>query len=224
MSDVKRNSDADQAKKVAERESVSDYFALLLKTKKRRLGVLVIHILTLIAVAHLAWVSFVLKTPENPLPDGLVISALLFGLVYLSVFVLWLISVPFRKIVPANIDAATVINQLLFKSISYISPLRASKYTGKSEFRSEMPIFKILKYYYYNEVMIVIDILLLYVIFTVILRPEKAVASFVILNSPLGFFGVLLIVFYGAGSASAALILRMFCSLFSSFDSLNTNI
>jgi hypothetical protein len=177
-------------------------------------AVMVIHALSVLAVLHLGWVSFVLKKQTNQIPEQLSTTALLFASVYLIVLLKWIITVPFFEEVDQDADVAVLINRILFKSIGYISPFKASEYTSKYKlnFSGGMRVSGAIRDCYYNEAMIVFAILFYYFLFSILMLPQKAVNVFPVLGSGLGFFGIVLIAFYGAGAVTIALLFRIVCS------------
>jgi len=170
-----------------------------------------IHALAVFSVVHLAWVSFYQKTPTNPFPNDVYITVVLFSITYLSVFFIWVTSIPFLSSVPSNTNVVELINGLLYRSIGYVSPFKASEYTGITKLFSETQIYQVIRNHYYNDVMVVLAILFFYGLTKILIWPESAMSSFAVLNSELGFFLTMLLIFYGTGSVSIVLLLRFLC-------------
>jgi len=198
--------------KMGQKRNGSDPFNPELSMPLRRGGVVCIHALSLTSVIHLGWVSFVLKNPANQIPEELFVTALIFASTYLVALLLWIITIPFFGIVATNTNVANLINRLLYESISYISPFKASQYTSaRLNLANSMRVYEMIRDCYYNEVMVVLSILLSYLISVVLVTPQKALILLPIISSEFWFFLIMLVMFYGAGSAMAALLLRAIC-------------
>ena len=180
----------------------------------RKYGVLIIHLLSIIAVTHLAWVCFVLKTPEYRLPKELEFSALLFLLVYAFMIIVWIVDIPFGMNIPRGVDEVVIINHFLYESITYISPFKALR-EPKIPPRNDMRLFELMRKYFYKETMMVVSIAAIFLFGAIILlydsngggRIAKAT------NSAFGLFFIAAVIFSFSGAVLSVLFLRSFCFL-----------
>ena len=177
----------------------------------RKYGVIVLHLLSIIAITHLAWVCFVLKTPECRLPKELEFSALLFLLVYAFMIVVWIIDIPFSMNIPLGVDEAVVINQFLYKSITYISPFKAFR-DPKAAPRNDMRFFEIISNYYFKETMVVVCMAvgLLFGAVMLLYDPNESGRFSKEINSALGLFFIATGMFGFSGAVLSVLFYAVF--------------
>ena len=180
----------------------------------RKYGVLIIHLLSIIAITHLAWVCFVLKTPEYRLPKELEFSALLFLLVYAFMIVVWVVDIPFNMNIPRGVDEVIVINQFLYESITYISLFKAFR-DPKAPPRNDMRLFELIRNFYFKETMMVVSIAagLLFGAVTLLYGPSGSVIILKATKSSLSLFFLAFVMFSFSGSIFSVLFLRSFCFL-----------
>lgn len=186
----------------------------LISSKKRRYGILLIHFFAICATAHLIWVSFFIKTDLNPVPEEFLLSTLLFALVYLTILVLWCITIPFTKKIPKGVNLNTFINKILFDSIGYISPFKSAEKPFESILRANMPVYMLFLRKYYDISIFGFLILFAFGFYQMTTNPNEAMVTMKILNSGIGFFCTTLIIFYGFWSALSVISLKILCFLF----------
>lgn len=173
----------------------------------------IVHVLALSTILHLTWVSFFQKTASNPLPSELGFTTLLSFLTYLTVFLLWLIDIPFHEKVPAGTKVADFLNKYMYDHISYISPFKADKYTGIEVTRNDTSVRSLILENYHNQVMPVVAILFYFGLLNILLLPHQAIELFGIIRYNIGYFVVLLVLFYGTGSVTLIFLIKLFCAL-----------
>ncbi len=180
----------------------------------RKYGVLIIHLLSIIAVTHLAWVCFVLKTPEYRLPKELEFSALLFLLVYAFMIIVWIVDIPFSMNIPRGVDEAIIINHFLYESITYISPFKAFR-DPKTPPRNDIRLFELIRNYYFKETMMVVSIaaLFLFGAINLLYVPNGDIGASKVTSTALGLFSLALVTFSSSGMVLSILFLRSFCFL-----------
>lgn len=201
--------------KSGEKQNVSDPFDydFICNVKARILIVVLIHVMFIVSLIHLGLVSFFLKTQGNPVPGEVLITAILFGTSYLSILIMWIITIQFCRELNVGVGIHVKINDTLFRSINYASPLRASSDTtplssGNIGIKS---VAKAILDNYYNPVMVVLAILFSWFISMLLVWPSKILELIPHLHNHLLFFGILLVAFWGAGSTLVALLLRFVC-------------
>jgi len=170
-----------------------------------------IHVLSLIAVSHLLWVAFYIKSDNNIIPIDLYYTGAIFILVYFFVFILWLVEINFSGYISSREDVFFIINKLLFKSIEYVSPFKAGESTSRSGHRSDIPLYKAITNHYYNDLIPIFAILFSFSLISVFNWPDRAISIFPIIQTKVGFFGLMLVSFYGAGASYILLALRASC-------------
>ncbi len=180
----------------------------------RKYGVIVLHLLSIIAITHLAWVCFVLKTPEYRLPKELEFSALLFLLVYAFMIVVWVVDIPFNMNIPRGVDEVIVINQFLYESITYISLFKAFR-DPKAPPRNDMRLFELIRNFYFKETMMVVSIaaLFLFGAINLLYVPNGDIGASKVTSTALGLFSLALVTFSSSGMVLSILFLRSFCFL-----------
>ena len=180
----------------------------------RKYGVIILHLLSIVAVTHLAWVCFVLKTPEYRLPKELEFSALLFLLVYAFMIVVWIVDIPFSMNIPRGVDEAIIINQFLYESITYISPFKAFR-DPKTPPRNDVLLFELIRRYYYKETMAIVAFAVgpLFGAISLLYIPTGNIGASKAMNSALGLFFVAYVSFSTSGMILSVLFLRGFCFL-----------
>ena len=173
----------------------------------------IVHVSAVSTILHLIWVSFVQKTADNPMPSELLFTTMLFFLTYLTVFLLWIIDIPFQEKVVAGTKGADLLNKYMYGYISYISPFKADKNTGIEITRNDISVRRLILENYHNQVMPVVAILFYFGLLTILFLPNQALELFGIIRYSIGYFLALLVLFYGTGSVTLIYFIKLFCAV-----------
>lgn len=183
----------------------------------RKIGAVLVGLLFICSVVHLFWVSFFIKTEQSFYPGEIFISFILFCCTYLSVFLLWLLTVPFFHKVDDSDKSCALVNYLLYCGIRYVSPFRAGQDTVVPGEVGGV-VYKMIIKFYYNDVLVVVFLLFSWFIAMAFLSPSGVSDFFIIDKSNLFYFFSFFVAFYGAGASVVVLMLRVLCKAISGFN------